>query len=134
MSLGLTGAAPQDRAYTEGQVWEYRTRPQDAGSLLKIQKIEREPESAGLPIVYHVSIIGLHFEGLPVGGELQHAPFSKSALDMSVTKLASANPAFPDAGPGMAQWKEARGGVFTISVADAVSFVEQAMRSQSAND
>jgi len=131
--LLTTGAvAPQSLAktYKEGQVWEYRTRPQDTRSLLKIQKIEVLPELAKVGPVYHVSIIGLHFSDLPLSGTLQHAPFSKAALDASVTSLSSSKAVFPDIDDGIAQWKQARGGVFTISVSDAVSFVEQTVRKQ----
>jgi hypothetical protein len=116
--------------YTEGQVWEYKTRPQDEGSLLKIQEIEVVPELAKIGPVYHVSIIGLHFTGLPLDGILQHAPFSKAALDASVTRLSASRTVFPDASGGIEQWRQARGGVFTFTVAEAVSFTEQTMRKQ----
>ena len=123
-------ASPTVDRYAEGQVWEYRTRPEDKGSLLKIQKIEVLPEFAKAGPVYHVSIIGLHFVGLPLGGTVQHAPFSKASLDASVTKLSTSKAAFPDISGGIAEWRQARGGIFTVSVADAVSFVEQTMRKQ----
>lgn len=127
----MTGAATADapsQPYAEGQVWEYRTRPEDKGSLLKIQAIDASPELRMIGPVYHVSIIGLHFKGLPLEGTLQHAPFSKAALDASVTRLSSSKAAFPEIGSGIAEWKRAHGGVFTVSVADAVSFAEQAVR------
>jgi hypothetical protein len=115
--------------YAEGQVWEYKTRPEDKGSLLKIQKIEQRPDFAKTGPVYHVSLIGLHFAGLPLDGTLNHAPFSRTSLDASVTKLSSSKAVFPDAGDGIAEWRRAQGGVFTVTVADAVTFVEQTVRS-----
>lgn len=130
MVAGALAATPTVDRYSEGQVWEYKTRPADKGSLLKIQKIENLPQSAKTGSVYHVSIIGLHFVGLPLNGELQHAPFSKVSLDASVTKLSSSKAAFPDASGGLADWRQSQGGVFTITVAEAVSFVEQTMRNQ----
>lgn len=123
-------ASSPAKAYAEGQVWEYRTRAEDKGSLLKIQKIEVLPEFAKIGPVYHVSIIGLHFAGLPLNGSLQHAPFSKAALDASVTKLTSTKTGFPEIGEGIAEWERAKGGVFTVSVAGAVSFAEQTLRKQ----
>lgn len=126
----LTGASAPVHRYAEGQVWEYQTRAGDEGSLLKIQKIETVPELAKTGAIYHVSIIGVHFGGQSKAGQLQHAPFSKASLDASVTKLSRSTAAFPDATGGIAEWKEARGGVFTITVADAVTFVERTLRQQ----
>jgi hypothetical protein len=130
--LALLGAAPQARyqakyqaKYQEGQVWEYRTRPVDAGSLLRIQKIEALDVAGKEERIYHLSVIGLHFPGAPdLGGVLQHIPVSQGTLDASVTRLASTNPAFPDPSPGIAEWRRARGGVFTIPVAEIVASVE----------
>ena len=36
----LLSLADSPTRYSEGQVWAYPTRPQDNGSLVKIQKIE----------------------------------------------------------------------------------------------
>ena len=124
------GAAPPAREYAEGQVWEYRTRPEDEGSLLKIQRIETLEEFKQTGPVYHVSLIGVHFAGLPTASELQHAPFSKASLDASVTRLSSSKAPFPDPTEGIAQWRAAKGGVFTITVADAVRVAEQTIGSQ----
>jgi len=129
-TAGLAVAGSPSKQYAQGQVWEYRTRPEDKGSLLKIQQIDVLPEFAKTGPVYHVSIIGLHFDGLPLDGTLRHAPFSKSALDASVTKRSSSKAVFPQIGDGVAEWTQARGGVFTVSVAEAVSFAEQTLRKQ----
>jgi len=130
LCMGLIGARLPAHHFAEGQVWEYRTRPGDEGSLLKIQKIEVLPEFVETGPIYHVSIIGLHFPGLPVEGKLQHAPFSKVSLDMSVIKLSKSKSEFPDVGAVIAEWKAGHGGVFTVTVAEAVNFAEQTMRSQ----
>lgn len=130
MAVGAMAATSTVDRYAEGQVWEYQTRPDDKGSLLKIQKIEVSPEFTKIGPVYHVSIIGIHFDGLPVDGTLQHAPFSRGSLDASVTKLSASKAEFPDANGGIAEWRKAQGGVFTVTVAEAVSFAEQTMRNQ----
>jgi hypothetical protein len=130
MAAGAMAATPTVDRYAEGQVWEYQTRPEDKGSLLKIQKIEASPGFTKTGPVYHVSIIGIHFAGLPINGTLQHAPFSRVSLDASVTKLSSSKAAFPDANGGIAEWRKAQGGIFTVTVAEAVSFAEQTMRKQ----
>lgn len=123
-ALALLGAAPQSR-YQEGQIWEYQARPTDVGSLLRIQKIEHLDIAGRDQTVYHLSVIGLHLPNAPnAGGVLQHIPVSQVTLDASVTRLASNRPDFPDANPGIAEWRQARGGVFTIPVAEIVAMVE----------
>jgi hypothetical protein len=124
MTITVATASETDR-YQEGQIWEYKARPEDDGSLLKIQKIEVLPEFAATGPVYHVTIIGLNFGTLPFDGTLQHAPLSRTSLDASVTKLSSSKAVFPDADEGILEWRQAKGGVFTVTVAEAVRFVEE---------
>jgi hypothetical protein len=122
--LGLAPPVPAPRApdYAEGQVWAYRTRPQDQGSVLRIQKIETLGQGTS---VYHISVIGVHFKGTSLSGELEHLPVSRQTLDDSVTQLSPSPAAFPDAAPGIAQWRAAKGGVFTIPLARIVDVVER---------
>lgn len=117
-------AATADR-YAEGQVWEYKTRPQDTGSLLKIQKME---DGGAIGTIYHISIIGIMVAGKP--NALPHTPVSRATLDASVTRLSDAKRDWPDAAPGIAQWRADNGGVFTVSVADIAGFVEKALLQQ----
>src|SRR5579859_1982002 len=115
MSLGLMDATSSHHDYAEGQVWEYHTRQGDEGSLLRIQKVE-QLEKIGP--VYHISVIGVHFAHAPLAGVLQHLPVSQATLDASVTRLSSSTATFPDPSAGIAQWRAANGGVFTIPLAD----------------
>lgn len=105
-------ADPTDNRYAEGQIWEYRTRPEDEGSLLKIQKIELLPAFANVGPVYHVSVIGLNFKDVPLEDSIQHLPLSKASLDASVTSLSSSQAVFPDPDEGIAEWKQNYGNVF----------------------
>lgn len=118
--ISLFVAAPPAHNYAEGQVWTYETRPQDAGSLVKIQKIERLDNE----IIYHVSLIGVRLHP-PKSTELQHAPVSKQTLDASVRKQVADPGTFPDPSEGIAEWRKARGGVFTISLADIAQIVAE---------
>lgn len=122
-AFGLVGAAPA-HTYKEGQVWEYQTRPGDEGSLLRIQKIE--PDAHGS--IYHISVIGVHFHDLPLSGQIVHMPVSERTLDASVTLLSSSSASFPDASEGIEQWRSARGGVFTVTIAEAISLAESTVR------
>ena len=121
--------APSERpAYAKGQVWEYKTRPHEQDSRVKIQKIEDAGDRAGK--IYHVSIVDVHFEGLnSVSNLIQHLPVSRETLDASVTRLAEDQAAvFPSVEEGIAEWRRANGGVFTITLAQVVEFAEQALR------
>jgi hypothetical protein len=99
--------------YAEGQVWEYRTRRGEEGSLVKIQRIETEPET-NAP-VFHVSLVGLNWPGSNV---LAHAPVSQHTLDISVTQLSADHGQFPAADEGIAEWRRANGGVYSVSLAE----------------
>ena len=123
------GAAQPGDRYAEGQVWEYRARPAEAGSLMKIQKIEPVPNGGG-ERVYHVSIIGIRLTNPRVSPILQHLPVSRETLDRSVTRLGSGGD-FPDLAQvkeGIATWREAEGGIFTISLAEIVGLMDEQTR------
>ena len=120
--LILTGLAPQDR-YAVGQIWEYRTRPSDEGSLLKIQRVE--PFGPKGEAIYHISVIGLRFRNPDVGDVLPHTPVCRDTLDASVTKRSDSSAIFPDPPEGIAQWRDAQGGVFTMTVAEIIDLIDQ---------
>ena len=127
MGAGLSAQASAPK-YAIGQVWEYKTRPQDAGSLLKIQRIETLSNRQ----VYHISIIGVHFAQPGFAGILPHLPVSDETLDASVTRLSPTTPDFPTTSvdEGIAEWRKAKGGVFTIPVAEIVGVAEQSVSGQ----
>lgn len=112
--------------YAEGQVWEYRTRPGEEGSLLRIQRIEPWPgASAREPRrVYHISVVGVRV-GPTAQSVLPHLPVSRETLDNSVTQRSSSSASFPSVDEGIAIWRQDRGGVFTLAVADIVGAVDQ---------
>lgn len=122
-----SAAPPADR-YAEGQVWEYRTRPGEEESLLLIQRIEAVPALAERGPVYHVSLVGVRFGGPDGPTTLPHLPVSRETLDSSVVRLSESRPAFPNAEEGIAVWREAQGGVFTIPLAEIVAIAERAMQ------
>jgi hypothetical protein len=121
------GASANPPAYAEGQIWQYHSRPGEDGSLIKIAKIEKDPARFAGRAVYHISIIGVRMG--PAGGstEIAHLPVSVETLDKSVTNLVQANLAFPDVEPGIAEWRRAKGGVFTIPLAEIVTVVGEAI-------
>ena len=123
----LIGAGqPAETRYAEGQVWEYRTRPGEEESLIRIQRIEPFPgaPAAGGERVYHISIVGLRIGPERRSEALPHAPVSRETLDASVTRLAERRADFPSADEGIAIWRADRGGVFTIPLAEIAAAVE----------
>ena len=129
MVATVPAAASERPAYAEGQVWEYKARPQDKGSLVKIQKIETLPELGERGPVYHVSIRGVRFDGpQPVVGLIGHLPVSRETLAASLTRLADdQGAAFPSVEDGIAEWRAAKGGVFTITLSEIVDIAERAI-------
>jgi hypothetical protein len=128
-ALALLGDAPDSAGtrYAEGQVWEYRTRPGDENSLLKIQKVN-DPDGPGpAEPIYHLSAIGVDL-GPGVVGMLPHFPVSRETLDASVTRLSLETArAFPSATAGIEEWREANGGVFNIPVAQIIGIARDTL-------
>jgi hypothetical protein len=126
MLLGLSAAAmapaiaQSGARYAKGQVWEFRARPGDEGALIRIQRIEA-PKGAGA--IYHISMIGVHLFGQAVPTEIQHMRVTQAVLDASVTRLSDSRAVFPSADQGIAEWRAANGGVFTIPLAEIVALV-----------
>jgi hypothetical protein len=123
-ALLVAGAAPK-HIYQEGQVWAYQHRPGEAGSRLRINKVD---EVAPGTFVYHIGIVGLDSGGEAALREVQHLPVGRETLDSSVTRLAPTEIPFPDFREGYGIWKEAEGGWFTVPVLQILDMVEQATR------
>jgi hypothetical protein len=122
--FAATPAAAADRVYEEGQIWSIGLSGND-GVLLKIRKIE----DYGPGKVYHVSLTGLHLAGGQVT-QVQHLPLSRETLDASLVAIVAAPDTFPDFHEGYEEWKRARGGVFTIPLAQILDILEQSFASQ----
>ena len=122
-ALMTLGGFSQPNEYAEGQVWEYRTRPGDEGSLLKIHRIERQRGQREL--VYHISVIGFRLSNPEVVPVLPHSPVSRETLDASVTRLSDSTIVFPDPTDGILVWKRNNGGVYTIPVARIIELIDR---------
>ncbi|WP_188769939.1 hypothetical protein [Novosphingobium endophyticum] len=122
--LTVSPAAAQAREahYAAGQVWQYSAREQDSDSLVKIQKVEIED---GRP-VYHISVTGVRFAGVPEANLLPHLPVSEDALDASVTRRVVTGRDFAGIAidEDIAEWRAAEGGVLSVPLAQALDDVE----------
>jgi hypothetical protein len=89
----LLGGAPMAVAanvYAEGQVWEYDTRKADAGSLIRIMRIDDLPRAGRM---IHICVVGLKLP-YPAGpggilAEVPELPMTPAAMDASVRRLST---------------------------------------------
>ena len=120
------------RDFAEGQVWSYKARPGEEGSTVLINKIESYPK---LGKVIHISIFGVKVRNkrAPSGvtSDLPHFPVSETTLNASLVKLLRKSSPNPEYVEGYQTWKTAfdqgDAGVFTISVAEIVGVIEDAI-------
>lgn len=113
-----------DTKYAPGQVWSYHNRKTEADATLTVLKVESLPK---VGVVVHVRLDGIRLRNCSGGHEptqIEHAPFTREALDRSVVKLIRTGevPAFQD---GYQNWREHCGGVYTITVAEMIAVDEQ---------
>ena len=130
ISVPVAAVGSVQPTYAEGQVWLYKARPQDAGSRLKIQRIEIKSDGSR---VFHISVSGVHFRANNIAPALPHLPVSEATLDASVTSLADDPASFPplDFEAGVAEWRSAKGGVFTIPMEAVIQYVDEIVSSRS---
>ena len=122
----------QDDKFKVGQIWKYNTRLGEENSTIEILKVEKYDSSG---VVIHIYVDGLKVKNphqlTGFSDKIGHLPLSKDAVLKSVTTLVSEDNKLPDFKKGYSNWKEAfdnnKGGVFSITVQDAVKYVEEAM-------
>jgi len=125
-------AEPQtvtDAKYSPGQVWAYRTRKGEESSTITVLRVESLPK---LGVIVHVRLDGIELKncsGGPSPTTIGHAPFTKDALDRSVTRLLEQGRTLPDYEQGYNNWREACGGVYTITVAEMLKVDEATFNS-----
>lgn len=120
--------------YSVGQEWQYKTRPTEEKSTLKILKIEEYPKTGK---VIHISVSRLKMKD-PANPEgfahtLSHIPISEEALNKSVIKLQNETHKMPDSTEmdGYSYWKKefdnGKAGIFTIPVSEIVGLMEESI-------
>jgi len=115
--------------YHPGQVWTYKNRKGEEASRVIICKVE---PLSGEEEVVHIQVTGVRVE-TPYGmqNKVTHLPMYRSAVNESVLELESNSEDIPDCQEGYDSWKKAYekggAGIFTISIADCVDLLEEAM-------
>jgi hypothetical protein len=126
-----TASAPGDavqRQFQVGQKWTIKNSPA-AETHIVIGRIEPWHDRT----VIHVSIFKIPVPAdVKLGREtieVAHSPFDQQALVESVDRLVASNAAIsPEFEGGYAQWKSASGGIYTITVAQSVEVMLEALR------
>jgi hypothetical protein len=117
-----------DAKFKPGEIWAYETRPGESASTVTILQVDR----LGKPgVIIHVRVDGLHMHN-PAGDlvpYIEHMPFTRDAMLISVTRLIRTEAPLPTL-EGYDAWRAACGGVYTISVADAVTVAEKTLNSR----
>jgi hypothetical protein len=112
-----------DSKFKPGQVWTYRNRPGESESTVTILQVDRMEK---IGVVVHIRVDGLRMlnprrEPVP---SIEHMPFTRDAILLSVIDLHQTVATLPTL-EGYDHWRADCGGVYTISVADAVSVAEK---------
>lgn len=105
-----------DPKFVPGQVWAYKTRPGEESSTLTILRVEKTPK---LGTIVHLRIDRVHFSnctGGPSPEVIEHAPFTRAALEASVTMKVNSVFQVPAYDAGYQDWLSHCGGVYTITV------------------
>jgi len=121
-----------DDKFKVGQIWKYKTREGEEDSRIQILKIDKFKDNE--PFI-HISIHGLKIKS-PASESgysetVGHLPFDRKSFDESVTELEGQKSITTDHLDGYQTWKEAfeaeKAGVFTISIAKVIAFLERSM-------
>jgi hypothetical protein len=123
--------SPQDAVdpkFHPGQVWEYRTRPREKKSRLTILKVESLPK---MGTIIHLRVDNIRLRNCTGGPEpdvIEHMPFTRNSVERSVTRLQKEESAVPDFQGGYDEWRKSCGGVYTLTVSEAVQADELTFR------
>lgn len=111
-----------------GQEWEYKTRPNETDSTLVIGQLEIHKEMGE---IVHITVKNVKVRNPSandgVGKHIQHIPISKASLENCLTKIKNENEVAEGIEQGIQEWRNAEGGVFDLSVSEAVQCIEDVL-------
>ena len=124
------GRIPHSSKYKVGQVWSYKTRPNEKKSSFIVVKVENHPK---LGNIIHIALRDLKLKK-PNGDFIEsagHLPFAEESINKSAVKLVKEKEDLPDYEEGYSMWREAfdagRAGVYTITISEAVDVMEASL-------
>ncbi|KAA6462900.1 hypothetical protein DYQ86_06060 [Acidobacteria bacterium AB60] len=122
-----------DPTYKPGQVWSYKNRPGEDASTITILKVET---TSKMGTIVHVRIDKFNLEnckGNKGDSSMDHAPFSRVAINKSVVKLLRTEKDVPDFSEGYNDWLSHCGGIYTMPVAEALTLTNKTMKDHGCN-
>jgi hypothetical protein len=121
----VLAVADDKPTFAPNQEWSYHARPQDADSTIVIGLIQDHPKMGR---VIHVTVRRVNVRTAQLTlTEIGHLPISEAALAASVIELKGVVDAPQSVALGIKEWERAKGGVFTISIAQAVDYMERTL-------
>lgn len=114
-----------DHKFHSGQVWTYESRPGETNSTLTILRVD---SSEKMGVIIHVRVDGLraHNQRGELVSHVEHMPFTRDAMLLSVDHLLKSNQPLPTL-EGLDRWRADCGGVYNISVRDALDVMEKTL-------
>ena len=109
-------------------MWSYENRPGESASTLTILRID-SGEKLGTIIQVRVDGLKMHNPRGELVPFIEHMPFSRDAMLLSVNHLLKSSQPLPTF-EGLDRWRSDCGGVYTISVRDAVDVAEKTFNAQ----
>jgi hypothetical protein len=106
MLLGAAGGVCAE-TYEVGQIWSYKTRPQEKNSTLMILRIDNTSKLGQVVFVGLKDVRVVHPSG-KILSSMSPLPFTKDALDRSVIKLLGKTDKLMQSNFGYQKWKEAQ--------------------------
>lgn len=117
--------------FAPGQVWKYKTRPNEPGSRITIVRVDTDDPEFGNIIHIYLSDLDISNAAAPGGKTtfVNHMPYAEEVLAESVVELESEDQPLPENyQDGYQLWREAfekdEAGIFTVSVVEAIEFVQ----------
>ena len=101
------GAGALAENYEVGQVWSYKTRPQEPNSTLMILRIDNTSKLGPVVFVGVRDVRVMHPSGKMLSS-MSPLPFTRDALDQSVIKLVGTTDKVMSSNFGYQKWKEAQ--------------------------
>jgi hypothetical protein len=121
-----------DSPYKVGQVWSYKTRPNEIKSTFIVVKVESDPK---LGNIIHIALKDLKIKNSRssngITDTMNHLPFAEEAISKSAVKLLKEKAELPNFVEGYNLWRDAfnqkRAGVYTITIAEAIKVAEESL-------
>jgi hypothetical protein len=118
--------------YKAGQVWSYKTLPNETKSTFIVVKVENDPK---LGNIIHIALRDLKIKNPRsadgITDTMNHLPFAEEAITKSAVKMLKEKADLPDFEEGYGLWREAfdqkRAGVYTITISEAVDVAEKSL-------